>query len=235
MNPSTYRDMHLLDELTHTPDVTQRELSRRIGSALGLTNLMLRRLAKKGYIKVIGTKRSRLRYLITPQGILEKSRLTYEFIQYSLQLYTHTRIFLRDQLTATAQAGSRKILLCGTGELAEIAFLTIHEMRLEFVGVVDELPNRQQFLGHPVQHIGMVATAAYDRVIAASMRWGDGGTQRLVNVGVPADRIIAIPQSGFPPAAGLPKGQPTRPEHTPTVPLTPSPAQATVPVAAYQD
>jgi len=227
--------MHLLDELTRTPDVTQRELSRRIGSALGLTNLMLRRLAKKGYIKIVGTKRSRLRYLITPQGILEKSRLTYEFIQYSLQLYTRMRIFLRGELAATAQSGYRKILLCGTGELAEIAFLTIHEMRLEFVGVVDELPDRQPFLGHPVQHIGTVATAAYDRVIAASMRWGDGGTQRLVNVGVPADRIIAIPQSGFPPAAGLLEGQPTRPAPTPTVALTPSPAQATVPVAAYQD
>ena len=71
MKNSTYRDMHLLNEVTQTPDVTQRDLSQRIGVALGLTNLLLRRLVKKGYIKISGTTRSRLRYLITPQGILE--------------------------------------------------------------------------------------------------------------------------------------------------------------------
>ncbi|PIQ84389.1 MAG: hypothetical protein COV75_02435, partial [Candidatus Omnitrophica bacterium CG11_big_fil_rev_8_21_14_0_20_63_9] len=94
MNQRTYRDMHLLNEVTQSPDITQRELSQRIGMALGLTNLMLRRLTKKGYIKIIGTKRSRIRYLITPQGILEKTRLTYEFIHFSLQLYGRVRSYL---------------------------------------------------------------------------------------------------------------------------------------------
>lgn len=199
MNSSTYRDMHLLDELTHTSDVTQRELSRRIGTALGLTNLMLRRLAKKGYIKIIGTKRSRLRYLITPKGILEKSRLTYEYIQYSLQLYSRMRVFLRQQLATAAAAGHRRILLCGTGELAEIAFLTIHEMGLELTGIVDEPPlQRLHFLGHPVQGLDTVQVAAFDRVIVASLRWPDGGAARLASLGVSTDLLIMLPQSRLP-------------------------------------
>ena len=128
MRVSTYRDMHLLNELTRTPGTTQRELSKRIGAALGLTNLMLRRLAKKGYIKITGTKRNRIHYLITPKGILEKSRLTYEFIEYSLQLYGHVRQFLERQLAMLAQTGHRRVLLYGTGELAEIAFLVVREI-----------------------------------------------------------------------------------------------------------
>ena len=141
MDASTYRDMHLLNELTHSPNVSQRELSRRIGVALGLTNLMLRRLVTKGYVKISGTKRSRIHYLITPQGILEKSRLAYEFIEYSLLLYSRIRRSLREQLATLVQTGHRRILLCGTGELAEIAFLTIREMGLELIGVVEESPD----------------------------------------------------------------------------------------------
>ena len=198
MKQSTYRDMHLLNEVTHTPEVTQRELSQRIGVALGLTNLMLRRLAKKGYIKIAGTKRSRIRYLITPKGILEKSRLTYEFIQYSLQLYGRVRGFLREQLTQVAKAGHRRILLYGTGELAEIAFLTIHEMGLELVGIVDDLPEPATFLGQGVRKVNEVDTASYDRVVVASMRWEDGGAAHVAAFGVPPERIIVLPRSGFP-------------------------------------
>lgn len=199
MTSSTYRDMHLLNEVTQRPDLTQRELSKRIGMALGLTNLMLRRLVKKGYIKISGTKRSRIRYLITPTGILEKSRLTVEFIQYSLQLYSRIRIFLREQLSLMAQAGHRRILLYGTSELAEIAFLTVHEMGLELVGVVDEPGHGSHFLGHPVQETDVVRTAAFDWLIIASLRWADGGAERLASLGVSTDRIIIVPQSGLPP------------------------------------
>jgi DNA-binding MarR family transcriptional regulator len=203
MKPSTYRDMHLLNEVTQSPDVTQRELSRRIGAALGLTNLMLRRLAQKGYIKISGTKRSRIRYLITPQGILEKSRLTYEFVQHSLHLYGRVRVFLREQLSLVAKQGHRRILLCGTGELSEIAFLTIHEMGFELVGVVDEQPTTQRFLGHPVQDLGAMGPDVCDCVIVASRHWNDSMGQRLTALGAQDGGVILLPMPGTTGAASL--------------------------------
>jgi len=195
MNTSTYRDMHLLDELTQHPTASQRELSKRIGAALGLTNLLLRRLVKKGYVKISGTKRSRIRYLITPQGILEKSRLTYEFVRYSLQLYGRVRRSLREQLLTLARTSNRRMLLYGTGELAEIAFLTIQEMGLEFVGVVDASRDGSRFLGYPVQAIHEIAGERYDRIIVASLPWGEADLQRLVTAGVPQERIINLGDS----------------------------------------
>lgn len=193
MNASTYRDMHLLNELTHSPDASQRELARRIGVALGLANLMLRRLVKKGYVKISGTKRSRIRYLITPQGILEKSRLAYEFIDHSLRFYSRIRRSLREQLAMLAQTGHRKILLCGTGELAEIAFLTIREMGLEFVGVVDESPGYERFLGYPAQPLSAIPALTYDRIVVASLRNEEQGIQRLIAMGVTMERMIFLP------------------------------------------
>ena len=190
--------MHLLDELSRKPDATQRELAKRVGVALGLTNLMLRRLVKKGYVKISGTKYRRIRYLITPQGILEKTRLTYEFIHYSLQLYDRVRRFLREQLAILTQIGYRRVLLYGPGELAEIAFLTIREMGVELVGVVDQTPDREQFLGHPVRRLSEMRDVEYDRLIVCALRSSDGGLHGLVSAGVPAERLIVLPMPGMP-------------------------------------
>ena len=194
MKSSSYRDMSLLEEITQTPSATQRQLAKRIGAALGLTNLMLRRLAKKGYIKISGTKRSRIRYLITPQGILEKSRLTVEFIQYSLQLYSQVRQAWHQQLAIVGRHGASRILLYGTGELAEIAFLTIREMGLQLVGVAADLPTPTTFLGFPVQDIKIVAPEHYDYILVASLRVDAAAMVRLGELGVPLERLILLPQ-----------------------------------------
>ncbi len=193
MNDSTYRDLHLLDELTHTPGTTQRELAKRIGVALGLTNLMLRRLAKKGYVKVTGTSRNRLRYLITPKGILEKTRLTYEYLEASLQLYGQVRRFLREQLERTARAGHRRIAVYGTGEMAEIAFLTIRELRLQPVGVVEQEQRPGSFLGYPVQAFRELPRSGVDRVIVCALRGGAAELEALKAQRELAPRLIILP------------------------------------------
>ena len=199
MDSSSYREMQLLTEVALTPHASQRNLSKRIGVALGLTNLLLRRLAKKGHIKIKGTTRNRLRYLITPKGILEKSRLTYEFIQSSLQLYSRVRRSLSEQFAALAHTDTRRVLLFGTGELAEIAFLTIQEMGLELAGVaVDGAAEHQQFLGQPVRNILHVPLEDYDRIVVTSFSIGDGQTNRLRALGIPAQRMILLPLPGVP-------------------------------------
>lgn len=215
MKPSTYRDMHLLTEVTRSPSASQRELARCIGAALGMTNLMLRRLVKKGFIKVTGTKRSRIRYLITPKGILEKTRLTYEFLDYSLQLYGRLRFQLREQFGLLARSGHRRILLFGTNELTEIALLTLHEMGLELVGIVEEQPTRERFVGVPVRRISDVPLETYDRLVVPLVRRDEHVVKRLVASGVLEDRILAIT-----PMAVSQSVMAEPPQPTPAAPVT---------------
>src|SRR6187401_2448069 len=97
------RDLLLLSELDRDGGATQRTLSSKLGVALGLTNLYLKRLARKGYIKITTIPRNRIRYLLTPQGFAEKSRLTYLYMEYSLSHYRDMRGRLRDALLLAAQ------------------------------------------------------------------------------------------------------------------------------------
>ena len=75
MNFQGQRDLLLLSEVERDGAVTQRSLSTKLGVALGLTNLYLKRLARKGYIKVTTIPSHRARYVLTPQGFAEESRL----------------------------------------------------------------------------------------------------------------------------------------------------------------
>src|SRR5690349_21437406 len=115
--------------------MTQRGLATRLGIALGLTNLYLKRLVRKGYIKCVNVQSNRVLYLITPKGIAEKTRLTYEFLDYSLKVYREGRRHLKTMLEPYAQQASARIAIYGTGEAAELAYLCLKELGLEPVAV----------------------------------------------------------------------------------------------------
>jgi hypothetical protein len=104
--------------------------------ALGLANLYLKRLAVKGSIKIVEFPRKpaakkRLRYLLTPTGLAEKTRLTYEHITYSLDLYRRAPAGAPRQPEPAARAGAKRVALFGTGEAAEVAYLTLRGCGLE--------------------------------------------------------------------------------------------------------
>src|SRR5213593_3492440 len=103
MERSTERELEILTAIGEGRPLTQRALAQRLGIALGLTNLYLKRLAKKGSIKITEFPRKpharkRLRYVLTPKGLLEKTRLTYDYLSYSLGIYRRTRETLREAL-----------------------------------------------------------------------------------------------------------------------------------------
>ncbi len=196
--PSSYRDMQLLHELARTPEVTQRDLAKRMGIALGLTNGMLRRLNTRGYIKTLLVQKNKIHYVITPEGILEKGRLTGEFIRYSLHLYGGVRHFLREQMANLVEAGHRRIVLCGIDELAEIVCLTLQEMNLELVGVADDQPSQERFLGHPLHRLEEASRLECDRFLVVSLRRNDEPARQLRASGVGPERILflSLPQLG---------------------------------------
>src|SRR5205085_5569178 len=120
MDSEARRHLQLLEAVEEDSRVTQRGLAVKLGIALGLTNIYLKRLIRKGYIKCVNIQSNRLLYLITPQGIAEKSRLTYEFMDYSLFLYREVRDHLSEVLRPCREDGAQRIAVFGTGEAAEL-------------------------------------------------------------------------------------------------------------------
>jgi DNA-binding MarR family transcriptional regulator len=191
MDQGSQHELRILTEIASRGDVTQRTIAKDLGIALGLTNLYMKRLVRKGFVKIGGVHPHRLRYLLTPQGIAEKSRLTYEYLQFSLWLYKHTRGELAAMLRQLVDAGFKRYALYGLGEPAELAYLTLRQLGLEPIGIFADQAGGE-FLGLPVRSTLELKDAEYDRVIAALfMPFADGALGALKAV-VPDDKLVFL-------------------------------------------
>ncbi|RCK73011.1 MAG: Transcriptional regulator, MarR family [Anaerolineae bacterium] len=121
------REMLLLEKIEADPDVTQASLADLLGVAVGTVNWHLRRLIEKGYVKVKRAQRRKLRYIITPEGIAFRARLTINYIEQSMRLYRRTRQRVLELLTEVQKSGYRCVRIEGQGDIAEICRLTCLE------------------------------------------------------------------------------------------------------------
>jgi len=200
------RDLEALQAIAENDEITQRGLSSRLGIALGLTNLYLKRLVRKGWVKYINIRSNRIRYLLTPTGIAEKTRLTYEFMDFSLHLYAQVRQHLRAVLAPLSAGGRQRIAIYGSGEAAELAYLSILELGLDLVAVFDAEPNGI-FLGQPVRDVCDPDAPAFDLLIVATLERPHAIIDRLVASGVAAEKLVYLREDRRMGAAGSRRGR----------------------------
>jgi DNA-binding MarR family transcriptional regulator len=195
LNVQGQRDLILLSAVEHDAGVTQRSLSLRLGVALGLTNLYLKRLARKGYINIMTIPRNRIRYLLTPQGFTEKSRLTYLYMLHSLSYYRDMRTRLRKMMSTIDGTHDQRAVIYGTTELAELAYLSLREMNIDCVGFIDG-SSRETFLSCPVSSPDGISRWQFDLVLIADLDHAAACEEQLVQFGVPREKVLRL---------GLPK------------------------------
>ena len=170
-------------------------------------------MVHKGFIKVVNVQPNRISYLVTPRGIAEKARLTYEFMDYSLHLYGEVRQHLRAAMQDCAAAGKR-VAISGSGEAAELAYLSLKESGLEPVAVFDKEGGRD-FLGMPVLPMTDHARVEYDLIIVATLDRSGQQLADLLSVGVPREKLFPLRQ------------EPTTPPPAPKRSKTPARSRST--------
>lgn len=86
----------LLKLIEAEPYLSQREIAQKMGVSLGKTNYCLKALVDKGFIKLQNfynnKKKSAYIYFLTPQGIEEKTAVTYRFLQRKIKEYENIKV-----------------------------------------------------------------------------------------------------------------------------------------------
>jgi DNA-binding MarR family transcriptional regulator len=179
--------------------VTQRSLAGDLGVALGLTNLLVRRLVGKGYVKLAGLGTRHVRYLMTPAGWEALAHATRLSLENTVHLYTETREHLRQALSAVSERceldaeGGKRVVFYGAGDVAEIAYVSLQRTDLTLVGVADDRRTGRFFdltisPGDELSAEG-ISGKPYAYVVVTSMRHADEIRTRLEERGVPASRV----------------------------------------------
>jgi DNA-binding MarR family transcriptional regulator len=190
-------DLHtlqILEEIEknhHLP--TQRELARKLNVSLGLTNAFIKRLSNKGLFKVTNIPKNRIKYILTPKGFAEKSRLSYEYIQVSYQFYKGARHKLRSLFSDFAKTGVQRIVFYGVGELAEIAYISLQETTIHLVAIVDDNNNiGETFIKDIVKDPVTLGSLSFDKILITTIKTRDNILDKLVEIGVSKSKVTFL-------------------------------------------
>ena len=193
IQPASYRELKLLSEIEADPEVTQRQLSRRVGIALGLTNVLLRNLAEKGYVRATQAGWKRWFYVLTPDGFSHKFRLTIAYIHRVLDHYQNVRQTLREQLEPLALNQESRIAIYGTGEFAELVYLGLKEFGIEEIDVFGPAESAEsRFLGMRVLGVDMLKQENYDKVVVAILAGSDDIRTLLSDHGIAQEKSVML-------------------------------------------
>ena len=139
MAPEKQHELDLLEALEAQPETSQVDLAVKVGVAVGTVNWYLKRWAAKGYVKIKRIGRWRWRYLLTPTGMKEKTRLAGEYLEASMSVYRRTRSEAKRLLLQVKEAGYDQVRLQGQGDIAEIAELTCLELSMRILGNSEDI------------------------------------------------------------------------------------------------
>lgn len=187
-----HRSLQILDELSTNDSLTQRDLSDRLGIALGLVNSYIKNLALKGFITVKSIPPKRYAYYLTPKGFAEKTRLAYQLLHDYTKIYREAKSNLSKLFKELQNQGVKEIIFAGADEVAEIAYITLQDADIELKAVVDDEKAGKNFFGKQVKPVAELGTLSYDCIVITSYVKRDGIYQELIKNGVKKDTIKLI-------------------------------------------
>ena len=178
------RDLRLLEELERNPIISQRELSHKFGIALGVTNACIKRMVRKGWVRIRGFDHRRIGYYLTPKGFVEKSRLTFHLVSGIVQHYSELKQVIGERLLEIQRDGMKRIVFYGVSDEMEVAYITLQGVALKLVGIVedDERVTPRIIFGYEIEPVSRVQELKPDCILITSLTENDLKRERLKGI-----------------------------------------------------
>ncbi len=184
--------LRLMREIDRDGSSSQRELSRRLNISLGLVNTFLKRLINKGYFKVKTMPRNRVKYFLTPSGIARKSKLTLEFLQYSLHFYDDIKGLILNIYKVMEHKNVRQVLFFGAGEVAELAYLYLQQTNIQLSGIIDDQRKGEKFFRYEIRGSENIFDLSWDVILITSLEDKEEKIEDLIMKGINREKVITI-------------------------------------------
>ena len=162
------RELEILEKIENNGHLTQRDLSKEVGIALGLINHLLKKMVKKGWIKIKNVDARRIKYLITPEGAREKSSLLYKRVENTIHFYLEAKRVIKEKVMHLKNEGVESVSIYGINHIAEVLFIVLKELKLELVYVVDDNNDGIEWFGYTIINMNEFSKSGANVLILAS-------------------------------------------------------------------
>ena len=167
-NSLDVRELEILEKIENNGHLTQRDLSKEVGIALGLINHLLKKMVKKGWIKIKNVEARRIKYLITPEGAREKSGLLYKRVENTIHFYLEAKRVIKEKVMHLKNEGVESVSIYGINHIAEVLFIVLKELGLRLECVVDNDKKGEEWFGYKVINMNEFLKSGTNILILAS-------------------------------------------------------------------
>jgi len=165
------RELAILEKLENNGHLTQRDLSKEVGIALGLVNHLLKKMVTKGWIKIKNIDAKKIRYLITPEGAREKSSLLYKRVESTIHFYLDAKRVIKEKVEHLKGDGVKSVSIYGINHISEVLFIVLKELGLELGYAVDDNKKGEEWFGYTIVNMdeflasgaGILIHASFDK------------------------------------------------------------------------
>jgi len=174
MTTEELRTLTIFNKVENSPGINQRKLASELGISLGLTNTYFQRVLKKGWVRAKKVKTRRWLYFLTPQGALEKSRLSLSYMHRTLESFRELKSKGDEILNILSEKGVSGVHICGDKDLTEILSFCFTGFRIKLLSVIPEKDlitkiekNKQPYLPELKKgHLIMLASLGNQEIIS---------------------------------------------------------------------
>ena len=111
----------VIEILNNNNNATQRDIAQKTGLSLGLTNIIIKRLITKGFVKVKNMNKKKILYHLTPKAMIEKTQRTYNYFERTVKDVVSIKEKIQKAIIQKWNGQFNEIIIVGKDEIKEIA------------------------------------------------------------------------------------------------------------------
>lgn len=126
-------EFQILDNIERNKTVTQRDIAKSTGMSLGNVNTLIKRLVKKGLLKIEKLNAKTIRYILTPKGLKEKAERTYKYVVASYNYFNDINSKIDAVIGEHSGNEIKQICLFGSkDEIYELLQTKLHHAKIPY-------------------------------------------------------------------------------------------------------
>jgi len=114
------KEFLIIKQISENSQLNQRTIAQKTGLSLGLVNLIIKKLAKTGYIKIKMLNGKKIEYILTPKGFSEKIKKTYNYVLKTINYFSNTTERIKQIILQEHKNGKKEFYILADDEIYKI-------------------------------------------------------------------------------------------------------------------
>ena len=117
----------IMSEIVDNENVSQRELSKKLGISVSTVNVLINKMIKEGLIKMTQVSQKQVFYMLTPMGMMEKAKKTMRYLKIHYRAIYETKEKIKMVFEELKNEYDMIFVLMNQDEMSEIISIALEE------------------------------------------------------------------------------------------------------------